>query len=230
MKPILTYFENTYFTDLASFLFAIFGLLVSIRITRHNNLIVFKFYFACYILIKLINYLTVALYSTQKFNQTIITEISDYTDYIFTIIEYCCFAWFLKNHVNKVVFKISSLIFFSSALILYTYQIATTNNLQYAYTSILFTIQAITLLMNCISYFVIIFKNVPDLALTNEPHFWVVTGLTFFMVSTLPFSVYSYYLSTILLANAFSIFFVFYSILFGMIIRGYLCKQIVTKS
>ena len=125
----------------------------------------------------------------------------------------------------------TSTAFYLSTTILFIFYTMTKHHLVVLSLTNLFTIQAVSLLIICISYYIKIFKDAPDLILLNEPSFWIITGLTFFMLSTLPFSLISPYLirNTVLYRNLFSIFFIFYCILFLMIIRAFLCRQVLAK-
>ena len=91
-----------------------------------------------------------------------------------------------------------------------------------------YTVESLILLSLCSYYFIELFKRTPVISLKNEPVFWVSIGLFFFMSCTLPYSLLE---NTIrknypdsFLATMYSIFHVFYALLFLMIIRAYLCK------
>ena len=226
MDNLMQYFSMGFYADPISFLIALIGLIISWKI-RTPPLNIIKYFFGAYVFTKLINYVAFYTYDNRLINSSLVIKINHQVDYLYTIIEYGTLAWLLKNEINKRVFLYSSIFFSTCALSIYLYQIMPLNKFSDANTSLLFSAQAISLLVICSSYFVKIFKEVPNLILLNEPNFWIATGISFFMISTLPFSFYSYYLikhERSLAYSLFAIFFIFYSILFIMFIRAMLCK------
>jgi hypothetical protein len=226
MDNLIQYFSLGFYADPISFLLAIIGLYISWN-KRIPPLNIFKFFFSAYIITKLINYFAFYTYDSQIIKSSLALQINHQVDFIYTIIEYGIFVWLLKNSINKKVIIATSIFFAVCALSIYLYQMIYFRRLYDTNVSILFLAQALSLLIICSSYFIKIFREVPNLILLNEPNFWIATGICFFMISTLPFTVYCYYLikyERTLAYSLFAIFFTFYSILFVMFIRAMLCK------
>lgn len=90
--------------------------------------------------------------------------------------------------------------------------------------------EALYILLPCFSYFIQLFKTPPILELTNEPSFWVTSGLTLFFLLSLPMFYISKHFETenlFVISNA-SIY-IGYTIVFLFILRAYICKRKVTK-
>jgi hypothetical protein len=91
-------------------------------------------------------------------------------------------------------------------------------------------VEALYILLPCFSYFIQLFKTPPILQLTNEPSFWVTSGLTIFFLLSLPMFYISKHFETdnlSVISNS-SIYFG-YTLVFLFILRAYLCKPKVTR-
>jgi hypothetical protein len=98
--------------------------------------------------------------------------------------------------------------------------------------STVYTTEGVILLLICSFYFFELFQKTPFVNLRNEPAFWISTGLLFFMACTLPYSFLVNYIAKYyphLLFVSYSIFYVFYILLFATIIRAYLGKPMKSK-
>jgi hypothetical protein len=219
---MLQYFQNNYYTDAIGFGLAIVGLILPLYTkSKNKSLHIFRTYFGSYILLKLMGYATVAL-SNNKGIYPSFEFVSTYCDFCFTILEYFVFSFFLRQYVQANTWTIINSLFI---LTIFAILLRSSGN-HWADTELLFTSQAILLIPLCISYFTNLLNTKIHLKLLNEPSFWVVTGVSFFMVCTLPYSLFIGYLrknNVDLYIDLYSIFFVFYIILFSMIIKAQLC-------
>jgi len=154
-----------------------------------------------------------------------------YLDYFFTLIELWVFSVFyhrtLKSKfVKKLIIQVN--VWFVP---LYIYYLVTDRLFYHAISeetqSTVYTIEAFLIAVPCFNYFIELFKFPPTKSLRNDPAFWISTGILFFIVCTLPFSIIENHLAEIDLKatrRLYSLFFIFYVVLFCMIIRAYLCK------
>ena len=232
METFLNYLKGDYATDFIHFLICIISFKVAIKLrARHKNLAVFRIYFGVFIVLKLI------VYYCYHVNETISSsKFGHAADYIFTIFEYGCFAYFFKktfvSAANKTLVNVVSSLFLLCSCWLMFYDSNFDINFGVDSTNKLFSVQSIGLLVLCISYYVELFKSLPQKNIKNLPECWVITGLTFFMLSTLPYSLllnYIYYQHPSVTSQLFSIFYIFYILFFLMIIRAYLCKPETTS-
>jgi hypothetical protein len=178
--------------------------------------------------------LIVALLSGDFFELNMLPKIVkhySYYDYFFTLIELLVFSHFFYLTLKTPRVKKTILITVGSFIPLFFYFLINDKSvfieISESTQSTVYTIEALILVIPAFYYFIELFKHPPKAILTNEPSFWVSTGILFFLICTLPFSLIENKLTKIDLALAvrlYAIFFIFYIILFIMIIRAYLCK------
>ena len=93
-------------------------------------------------------------------------------------------------------------------------------------------INLILLLIPCLFFFYEIFNTVPSTTLANQPSFWIITGFAFMIICTLPFYLLEnyFFINMIDLYNKIcALSYVFYCLLFILICKAFLCKQIMLK-
>jgi hypothetical protein len=228
MKELWKYFESDFYTVMVSFILAVTGFIISLKKNKQNRkLKPLIFFFLGYILNQVISGFNIEIGLPQPLR----SHIFFYGDFIDTIIEFLAFFFFIKNYIVSVkIRKILNPVLpigISSMLIYFAYYKITHAEIDQYFLQIVFTIQAFLLLVACIFYYVDLFTKEPKLMLTEDPSFWVVTGVAFFMLCTFPFSIFGLYLIKAnyhLYVQLFVIFEVFYWILFLMIIKAYFCK------
>jgi hypothetical protein len=230
MKELLKHWEEAWYADLITFLLAIIGLTISIRkLSQNRKLKPLFFFFLGYVLNQFIVFFDISINVQQPIRE-IIRRYLDITD---TIVEFLAFFFLIKNHITDVkIRKVLNLLlptFLISIFAYFIYHLSLHRKVNQYFLQVLFTIQAFLLIIASILYYIDLFKTEPKLSLTSHPSFWVVTGLSFFMLSTLPFSIFSLYLiktNFSLYFQLFDIFEFFYCVLILMIIKAYLCKPV----
>ncbi len=218
---------ETFYTLLVGMGICIIGILIySFRNYQNKSLNIFRYYLICYIILcLLIFYRDNQEDSNAIYISNIIVSLYDVA---FTIFEFFVFAHYMKKYVSKVIYTITiSSFLFGITIIMMDYNFKEFFNEQ----SYLFSLQAISLLVFSTSYYRRIIRN-STVKLTQEPSFWIITGMTFLMICTLPYSlildyVYSNYFDQYFLT--FNIFYISYALLFIMIIKAFLCPQTTTK-
>jgi hypothetical protein len=149
-------------------------------------------------------------------------------DFAFTSFEFYLFLSILKPFINKTLHHVSAFIFFVAMVECYTEIFNSKDFFNGSAVFELFNVQAFLLLAVSLSYFLNIFKRFQIMQLVHYPSFWISTGLGIFIISTLPFSMMTNYLfrqGSQIFDQLFAIFFVFYTLFFTMIIRGFFCKM-----
>lgn len=155
-----------------------------------------------------------------------------YLDYLLTLIELLTFIVFfhsaIKNNKSKKILILASSIFFIYFLFELFLNPEFPANVSDNTQSRVYTLEAIILLGGCGFYFIEVFKDFPFSNIKTEPSFWVATGLLFFLSCTLPYSLIENYLRKAqyqLMLNFYSVFYLFYILLFSLIIKAYLCQN-----
>jgi hypothetical protein len=232
MKEFLEFWSGDFYSVTVSFFLAVIGFVVSLRRKQNYKLKPLIFFFLGYILLEIISSFVIGI----QLHKPIRVKITIYSDFIDTIVEFLAFFFVIKNYVsNKQIGKAVKFllpIFISLIIIYFLYYKINYNGLDQYFLQTVFTIQASLLIVACILYYVDLFTKEPKLKLTEDPSFWVVTGVAFFMLSTLPFSIFAMYLVKInfqLYIRLFIVYEIFYWILFLMIIRAYFCKSAATR-
>lgn len=157
-------------------------------------------------------------------------QLRHYTDYSFTITEFVLLIYYFyirNNHSRqKKLFLYLTASFLITAIVL-SYQLP--NGLAVVR---LYTTQVFLLLIPCFFYFKNLFKNTTIIDISNEPSFWISTGITFFLLCTMILSLIESFLlhqKPHILAKLYPIYYVFYILMFFMFFRAYLCKPLRTK-
>jgi len=230
MKEILKYSNDAFYTDVFSFSVALSGLIISIWKRKVNaKLGPMFFLFLVYLLVTFTNQVIIegtSLYYRYKY-------IEYYNDFLDTIVEFLAFFFLIKNHLadNNIKKALNPLLtgFISLVIIYFAYYRINHGKIGQHFMQTVFTIPVLFLAASCSAYYIDIFRRTRDRNLAEQPSFWVVTGLAFFMINTLPFSIAGQYLvkaSHYLYDKLFSIFDIFYCLLFLTVIKAYLCKPV----
>lgn len=231
MREIYQHWKDCFFTEALLVILLIVALVISIRKRKRHPILRFlPYYFACLILVFLSLYPNmyfeeVFVYSTTKFN------FHHYIDYCSTLIELLVFVHFFSQIIESRLFK--KTLFIISALFIAYYFVELLLDRRFSRSisettqSRVYTIESLILLLPCIAYFYQLFKNPPLLKLRQEPAFWVVSGLSFFVTCTLPYSLLENHLRRnylYLMTTLYSVFYLFYILLVLMIIKAYSCN------
>jgi hypothetical protein len=230
-KEFLAYWETDYYSGAVSFLLAVTGVVVSLKKRQNPKLKPLIFFFLAYVLIGIIRSINRGI----ELDKPLRIKITIYLDFVDTIVEFFAFYLVIKSYVVSVRIrkrlKPFPFLFLASITIYFLYYLITHGKVDQYFLQAIFTIQAFLLITGCIFYYVDIFTTEPKLKLTHDPSFWVVTGVAFFMLCTMPFSIFGMYLVKFdfrLYIQLFTLYEVFYWILFLMIIRAYFCKSAVS--
>ena len=229
-KNLFSYWASSYYTFPLSIATALVGFIFFLlKKDTQKTTQLFIYYFASYFLLNLI-FSASALISKKPLHITLL-KVNQFADYFFTLIEFLIFSLFFRKNLSGLKFKkilaAIKIIFILTGVLLLFRDIFLTGLPQLKSTYLLYNLQAISLLIPCIFYYIEIFRLKPTLNLLEEPSFWVVTGVSFFMITTFPFSLavdYLHGISENLARSFFTLFYIFYTLLFLMIIKGHLCK------
>jgi hypothetical protein len=228
MEEIINEIKRQYF----SYPILIFVLIVSIFIslTRRKKFKILK-YFPIYLfwLLAVLILNSVCLYPNSLCFYLL--PFVQYTDYFFTLVELIVFSNFfyrlIKNYSLKKGIVVINIIFAIYFIYKGVFDVNFYLGISEATQAKVYTIEAVVLLIICLIYFFQLFRDLPFSNLRDEPVFWVSAGVLFFTAGTLPYSLLENYIVTNYFSFSFSlysIFYVFYVLLFSMIIKAYLCK------
>ena len=232
MDFLVSYFSNEYYIELLNAIIAFIAICLPIK-TTNQFLIYFKIYFAVYLLLLATTcYSHYHYFAFKKFYKPLVYFQNGF-DFLFTILEFLVFYRALSFYVHRWVRLTILSSFLALGIVLWAKSMIEVGFVTEDYLFMFFTLQSISLLPICVGYFYTIFKFNQGLELSREPTFWLATGLTFFSLCTLPFSLVSRYLlitDAALLVQLFPIFHVFYVLLFLMTLKAFLCPRATHSS
>lgn len=220
MSTLFKFFSLTYYTPVILIIESFIILYLSLKYKHRLRILrLFPFYALASLLQNLL--IIYCIIFKPYYSNTI----SSYSIYCFILIEFSIFYHFmfslLQKSKKKSILYLLLLIFFISAI-----DAEREINLSLEIPISFYLINSTCLLLPCIFYIYEIFKTLPLVSLSNQPAFWIVTGILFLVTGTLPFFllekyVYKYisdYYDQICALN-----YVFYCLLFSLIIKAYLC-------
>lgn len=226
MENIISYYGKNFFELLSLFVAVVGIFIITSKKTKTKTEKSFFYYLLSYLSISILALFNIVF--NPKADILVLALAQPLTDYLFTIFEFYIFSWILRPSIPKWIYEFGSLIFYTSCPILLYLGWPWHLKTNYFHLQFLYNIQAIILLVYTCFYFFSIFRST-SLYLINESIFWINSGLTFFLITTLPFTIISSYLlrsKTFVFFNLFNIIPVFYSVLFVFIIVGLKKEQI----
>lgn len=231
IQKIIHYWSVSFFTEPLLGIVLCIALAVALKNRKKHVLLKYiPLYITIFLFIIITGPITFVI-PEKKYSYKIINSLNEYADYFFTLLEMIIFShiyyWLTDNTtIKRVIFFVNA--FFVSFFLYMLFRdrhfpeyISQTTQEE------VYTVEGILLLPICISYFVQLFRKPPYPNLKNEPGFWISAGMLSFLACTLPYSILENYVSKgsfFLLLQLYSIFYIFYILLFLAIIRAYLCK------
>lgn len=211
---IFKYFDLGNYFELASIILAL-AAATSLKSNANENkdLHIIKLYLYIYILLFVASYY---YYFMQL-------------DFVFTIFEFFVFSNYLKKAIPAGTFLWGTRLFYiiSTALLPFVFILAYNESILILF--VLYNVQATILLIFASIYYVALFKSNNGKDLISS--YWIITGITILLISTLPFSILSYHIwhsNFHLFDDLFAIIPAFYSMLFLFIILS--AKNVPYKS
>ena len=139
----------------------------------------FPVYAVSFLIVMIINHLC-----TNNHIPNRLFPLSTYLDYFFTLVELVIFSHFyyqlVKSNILKTFIILSNLLF---VLFFILMGVSDKNffekGISESTQSIVYTLEAIILLILCLCYFYELFRKLAIVNLKNDPAFWVSTGLLF---------------------------------------------------
>ena len=232
MKHIYQHWKECFFTELLLVVVILIALCIALlNRKKHRALRYFPYYFICLLAVFVSLYVNIYSRKIYAFSLTRF-NFHHYIDYFSTLVELVVFVHFFTIVIENKLFKkvsYSLVLFFTIYYLIELYldkrfirSISETTQAR------VYTIESLILLLPCFFYFYELFKKPPILNLRQEPSFWIASGLSFFVTCTLPYSLLENYLRQnylYLMTALYSVFYIFYILLFLMIIKAYTCRQ-----
>lgn len=231
MEHLIRNWQNQFYLSTLQDVVLIIALFVSIKNRKKFTILRYLPFYTFCLLAASLSMASYYFAKDENFYLNFFFGFPEYVDYFFTLIELTIFSHFYFQLIENIIVRkviITLNLFF---IIFFIYMAVTDKNfyqfISETTQSKVYTVESIILLFVSSFYFIELFKKLPFITLKNQPVFWVSTGVFFFMVCTLPYSLLENYIRKnypSALMTSYTIFHVFYTLLFLMIIRAYLCK------
>jgi len=166
---------------------------------------------------------------TNRFNGSV-KNIYSFVDFFLSILEFVLLAYYFYN-LNKNIRQKKALIYLTVVFLLAAISLSFQLPSQHAVVR-LYTIQGILLLLPTFFYFRTLFKTKSVINISNEPTFWISTGIAFFLLCTIILSIIETFILNHrpdILVKVYPTYYVFYIIMFCMFLKGYLCKTVISR-
>lgn len=227
MEHVIQMWQYNYYTELGMLLILFCTLIVSIiKYKSAPQLRLFPYYFISFLLLLLTAYIYKIFFIGLREN--LFERIDRLFNISVTMLEFFVFSEFIYRQIQSKIFLnliilLGSIIFI--AFILVSIQGLIIINLHnYSAVNNFYLMESVILIIVCSFYFIELFKTPPLEKITNSAAFWLCTGLMFYLICTLPLTaITDYFLKTdlTLYRKFFSIFYIFYSLLFITIVIAY---------
>lgn len=236
MENLFRLYSNGLFLYPISVVVSVFGIVILYRHANDRFIAPFKMYFWSWIALFVLTSVD-KVFPNFLLNSLSHNFVFNHFDNLFTLVEFLVIINFffrlLPNHTFSRVLLALVVVFITIFIYFTAKDMIVAGHIQIKTKNTIYTIEAIMILAPCIRYYWILFSNPVKSNLANEPAFWIVGGIFFFYICTLPFSIAENRLFEVLplytFANLYSIYYLFYCIFFVMIIRGALCNPHPTK-
>jgi hypothetical protein len=232
MNKLIEYLEIHFYTEAIMFLTLIIAFLVTItKRNRYKKLKLFPFYFGFFIAILVLRYAHFYYNGYQASGDEFFYYIDGYLEFILVLVELLIFMHFFyhvfNSHKKKKAIKIFVIIFIIFGIARLINDSVLYSHIIFSTITQMFFLEAVLLLVSCFLYYSQIFKSPPTLKLLNEPSFFVITGMFFFSICSLPYSLFLDFISNYpsIYGFIFSIIYIFYILLFLMIIKAFYVKK-----
>ncbi len=227
-------FRKYYYTTLLMLIVELAALIIGLLYVRKEKA---GRFFITYIAFDFCILLAVLYMETNlRISRTFHSYFQDTTNTLVAYVELLVYFYFFKkvlkgNRIKVILTRLAVIYSVIIIIFLATKFVFDTNRYSYiAY--ITGAIEFIFLLVPCIYYFLHLFKANSSLPLTDRPSFWIVTGIFFFSLISIPY----YLLNRYFFSTQYELRYLFNAVLyyipftanFIFLIKAFLCKKTLT--
>jgi hypothetical protein len=222
----------TFISEMILMVVLITALIISVKKRKKITLLrFFPFYLGYFLFVFICG--DISYFLAFNFDQKPLAfAITSYTDYSSTLIELLVFLQFVKTVNSNQIVKQMLLITIVFFIIYFVFELQSDrffpSGISEKTQSRIYTLEAI-IILNFSSFSLIkIFKNTSLTKNGIGVEFWIIVGYFLFAVCTLPYSIIEPWLRrkySYLYVELYSLFYIFYTILFCFIIKAYVTKS-----
>lgn len=231
LQRILDIFQKYYYTPPIMLITELVAFIIALIYARKSTVgKIFIFYIGFDLLLLIINLVVAGLGLNWQY------QLVRYTNSAVALIELLSYYYFFSKILisRKAIIAMRILLLLFLALII-TFSITRfsfiTNRFKYV-ADIIGGIEFFFLLPPCLIYFSQLLKSTSTINLFERPSFWIVTGIFFYSVVSIPYYLIEYFLTdnyksfNAIFASLF--FFLPFTINFSFLIKAFLCKRPLT--
>lgn len=226
MKYLFEFFNENYYTSLILILLAIVAIRISVRNRKENNLLKFiPAYLIFSVFQSLFNFLVILDLSYEfreacyKINNYIILSFVVFEAFVFGNL----FAHIITSKVAKKIIQGATRIFPIAITLT-----VISNKVDHQLFTAIYLAETGFLLIPCIIYYIEVLGGGSDYKVPDQTTFWIITGLTSFLVTTLPYVTIQDYIFKVnnkLFDQLQTLIYLPYCIFFLLIIKAYKCPR-----
>jgi hypothetical protein len=233
-QKLLKYFENEYYGSLFIAFFELTAIITGFLFARRNKMALpFLFYmildFAIYVYdIYLVVYSSLSISKVNKF----LILSNDFISLVELLIYFYFFSRIIKNKVIINLMKILGGFLLIVTVLLETTKFTFLSSRLFYISNLINTLEFLFLLLPCFTYFYELLKDDPITNLYQRPSFWIVLGILFCSVISIPYLLIDRFVNNNkyeyanLLALVF--FYLPFSLNFIFLTKAFLCKKTLT--
>lgn len=231
---IIEKFQRYYYSEFLMFIAELAALIIGLLYVRKDKI---GRFFLAYIAFELSILLTDFYFLadnrlSQKFYNYFIYTTNSLIAYVELLVYFHYFRKLLHGNRIKKILTVLTIIYSLLIIILITTKFSFITNRYYYLAYITGAIEFVFMLVPCVYYFIQLFKTSSSFRLTERPSFWIVTGIFFFSLISIPY----YLLNRYFFNSQFELRKLFNAILyytpftanFIFLIKAFLCKKTLT--
>ena len=230
MTTMFEYFQNSLYTHLILYCTLAIALFVTHKSRRSNIRMYFLLYLWSMVTVEVIAVWGSTTHAFDRFSMPII---SHSVNIFFSLIEFITLGLFFKATLNNKLTTIiyNTFVFLQiSAFFVFLYMATGDYSDKFfiRFGNIFYSIELFLLASFCINYLIKFFKSSEDTTLKSIPNFWIVTGLFFYSIMSIPFRLISteaVSINKLMFTYLIAVHFVFLSLFFISITKAFLCKS-----
>lgn len=226
--------EKSFYTEPLLLIIEITTIIVGLKLAS-NNLIgkLFIIYISIDLLVFISIFLLMAspIYNTPQFKSFV-----NITNVLIALIELLVYSYYftliLSSKKIKLYLLVSCIFYFALMLLFVLTEFTFISNRTVYFSFFVGGIEFILILPPCIIYFRELLSNVSNVSLSKRPSFWIVTGIFFYALISVPYFLLNQFFYKEApqfgrIINAF-LFYTTFAINFLFLIKAFLCKKLLT--
>lgn len=236
MDRIIDSWKSNYFTEIVLFVTLLIALSVALKyVKKLPELRYIPFYLILFIILMINDYLVSIFFFNSVYHKIYLHYVDGLLNFVVTLFEYLILTHYIVISISTLNYRklllVNSIVTISLFLIIIL-RINQYSKLEFAGSlHLIYIVETLSLFISCLFYFLDLYISPQISNLKQTPSFWIVIGVFIYAIGTLPLSIITQYLfvkSYERYNNMYSLIYFFYSILFLMIIRSFLCKPLKT--